>query len=189
MVNTHHKRLLLSILFFLLIAGLIYLLTRKENGGNKPDDVTAEILTKFPKATGYVNDFELIFLPEERRQLDSIMGAHEQQTTDQIAIITFDSAMKGQHTIEQFTMAIGNAWGVGQKGKNNGVVIGIAPSLLQMTIQNGYGIEKIISNAETKAIIDSSFIPEFKKGNYFEGTKNGLIAMIKLINSKRAGIH
>jgi len=80
-------------------------------------------------------------------------------------------------------MEIGNHWGVGQKGKNNGVVIGIAPQLRKIRIENGYGIQKILSDEETKQIIDSLIIPEFRKADYFEGTRKGLMAIIQQISN------
>ena len=54
-----------------------------------------------------------------------------------------------------------------------------------MRIQNGYGIEKMISDAETKEVIDKFFVPSFKNGEYYEGTLIGLSKLIELLNSKK----
>lgn len=87
-------------------------------------------------------------------------------------------------SLEALTQRIGNVWGVGQKETNNGVVIGICPEYRRMTIRNGYGIEKILSNKETKEIIDKYFIPEFKEGKYFEGTITGLEELFQILTKK-----
>jgi len=132
-----------------------------------------------PKPIGYVNDFEKLFTEAERRLMDSTIGMFERRTTMQIAVVTIDSSMTGKEDFDNFTLRILRVWGVGQAGKNNGIVIGISRAYRRIRIQNGYGIEKVLSNAETKVIIDTAFIPLFKKGQYFEGTLNGLQALIR----------
>ncbi|MFT3981561.1 MAG: TPM domain-containing protein [Ferruginibacter sp.] len=137
--------------------------------------------TKLPQPRGYVNDYVNLFTEDQAKYLESIIENHEAETTNQIVIVTFDSAMMGRCRLEEYTLAIGSNWGVGQKEKNNGVVIGISPSLRKMRIENGYGIQKILSDQQTKQLIDSVFIPSFREGAYFEGTKNGLLALIEKI--------
>lgn len=181
-MNSRQIKWILSIALFLFVAGLFYLVQGKTGFFASKKAKANPCGIDFPKATGHVNDFTNLFTPAETHTLDSFIGLHEKETTNQLAIITIDSMMLGKCDIEQYTLEIANEWGVGQKGKNNGVLIGIAPGLRQMRIQNGYGIEKIISNTETKTIIDSFFIPEFKSGNYFKGTINGLSEIIKRLN-------
>lgn len=177
-MNKRQIKWILSVAVFLFVAGLFYM-AQSNTGSSATKKIRANPCEiDFPKATGYVNDFTHIFTPDQIQALDSIIGLHETETTNQIAIITIDSIMLGKCDIEQYTFEIANEWGVGQKGKNNGVLIGIAPALRKIRIQNGYGIEKIMTNEETQIIIDSFFIPQFKKPNYFEGTMNGLNAII-----------
>jgi len=132
-----------------------------------------------PKQIGYVNDFERIYTPEEVEILDSLIADFEKRTTIQIAIITIDTTMMKKEDLDSWTLKVLKTWGVGQKGKNNGILIGISMGYRRIRIQNGYGIEKILSNQETKEIIDKDFIPFFKQSKYFEGTLNGLKALIK----------
>jgi uncharacterized protein len=87
--------------------------------------------------------------------------------------------MQGKCTLQDFATEVGNQWGVGQKEKNNGCVLAISPSQRKIFISNGYGIEKQISNADTKLIVDSTIIPYFKQAKYFEGTKFGIAALMK----------
>jgi uncharacterized protein len=53
-----------------------------------------------------------------------------------------------------------------------------------MRIENGYGIEKLITNSETSNIIYSVFIPYFKKNKYYDGTFNDMLKLIELLNTK-----
>ena len=132
-----------------------------------------------PKPVGYVNDFENILSTSEERYLDSIIRDFENRTTNQIAIITVDTSMVKKTDFDNYILRIFNAWGVGQKEKNNGIVIGFSRSYRMIRIENGRGIEKILSNGETKTIVDSAFIPLFKKGLYFDGVVSGLNAIMQ----------
>lgn len=111
--------------------------------------------------------------------LDSIITAFEKRTTIEIGIITIDTTMMKKSDLDSWTLKVFRAWGVGKKDKNNGILIGISSGHRVIRIQNGYGIEKDLSNAETKEIIDKDFIPFFKASKYFEGTLNGLRALMK----------
>ena len=137
-----------------------------------------------PKPFDYLNDFELLFTESQRKTLDSLLQDFDKRTSIQIAVITIDTTMTTKDSLEAFTLKIGNSWGVGQKDKNNGVVIGISQAYKKISIQNGYGIEKVLTGAETKEIIDTAFIPSFRDAKYFEGTLNGLVALMKVLEQR-----
>jgi len=135
-------------------------------------------LDSVPKATGWVNDFENIFTSKQERKLAQLITDFEKETTVEIAILTLDTAMITNDNFDAFILAVANRWGVGKAGKDNGVVIGISKGLRYISVQNGYGIEKELTDAETKQIIDTRFLPKFKRGKYYKGTKNGLKALM-----------
>lgn len=143
-----------------------------------------KISKSFPPPAGYVSDFDSLYSQTEKDSLEKIIANFEDSTTIQIALIIFKASMLEKDSIEAFTQKIGNAWGVGQKEDNKGVAIGICPECRKVTIQNGYGIEKILSDAETQTIIDKYFIPEFKEGKYFKGTIAGVQALIEILTKK-----
>jgi uncharacterized protein len=134
-----------------------------------------------PPATSYVTDWEDIFTEAQEAQLDSMIANFENKTTIQVAVVTIDSCMTTSDEFDSTTLKIANTWGVGQKDKNNGVVIGISRSLRMMRIQNGAGISPQLNDTDTQQIVDSVFLPYFEKGQFFEGTQAGLNAiMVKL---------
>ena len=136
----------------------------------------------FPiKSLGWTSDYEHIFTSEQISELDSIIGKFEQETTNEIAIITIDSSWTTKERFDSLVLTIANDWGVGKKGLNNGIVIGISTGLRKIRINNGYGIETKLTDAETKKVIDDIILPEFKNGNYFKGTKNGVLALMQKI--------
>lgn len=137
-----------------------------------------------PKPVGFVNDFENIYSDKEEKLLDSLIREFENRTTIQIAVITFDTNMTTADSLDALTLRFANDWGVGQKDKNNGVTIGISSGYRRMRIQNGYGIEKILTDNDTKQIIDTAFIPSFRDAKYFEGTFNGLDALMNILEQR-----
>ncbi|HEY2722469.1 MAG TPA: TPM domain-containing protein [Chitinophagaceae bacterium] len=135
-----------------------------------------------PLRVGYVNDFIRIYTTEEDEILDSMIVSFEKRTSIQIAIITVDTSIVDQQDFDNWTLRVARKWGIGQKDKNNGVLIAICPGYRRMRIQNGYGIEKILSDQETQQIADNDFIPFFKEAKFFNGTKNGLEVLFKKLD-------
>jgi uncharacterized protein len=132
-----------------------------------------------PQPVGWTNDFVHLFSNKEIGSLDSLMNAYEKQTTVEISVATIDSSMLGPIDFEAYTLLMLRTWGLGKKEKNNGILIVIAPDLRRIRIQNGYGIEKFLTNEQTKAIIDTTFTANFKEGKFYKGTKEGILAIIK----------
>lgn len=137
-----------------------------------------------PQPNGRTNDYEGLYTAAEAQQLDSIMAAFERETTIQLCIVTLGTIYTSAEKFEDLALHLANTWGVGQKGKDNGMVICISSGYRQMRICNGYGIEKILSDGETKEIIDNYFVPKFREGEYFQGTVDGLLALVNILKLK-----
>lgn len=123
-------------------------------------------------------DYEKIFTEKDIQILDSIINICWKNAIADIAIVTIDERHTDKAHFDQYVFNNLTGYAQGEYGKNNGIVIAISKQLRQMRIENGYGIEKIMSDVVTKKIIDEYFIPKFKYDNYFEGTLNGLNAII-----------
>ena len=149
----------------------------KKSQSDKTADTKKETST-FPKPTGYVNDFENILTDAEEKELTTLIKELESQTSDQISIVTLTS-LEPYDNIDDYSLDLANYWGIGQKDKNNGILIAIGKELRKIRIQNGFGIEKRLTDAETKRIIDEVMVPEFKNDKYFEGIKKGVEAIIQ----------
>lgn len=149
----------------------------KKSQSNESFSVNSES-TVLPKPVGFVNDFEKILTAQQEMELTKTVKKHEANTTDQIAVVTFKS-LEPYSSIDDYSLDLANYWGVGQKEKNNGVLIALSRGLRKIRIQNGYGIEKRLTDMETKKIIDEIMIPEFKNDKYFEGLKMGIEAIIQ----------
>ncbi len=136
------------------------------------------------RATGWVSDFEKILTEKEVAFFDSIISLHEQQTTNQVALVTCHldtSIIHSASDFSQFSLTLFRKWGVGTKEKNNGIGILISTNLKRIRIEVGYGLETKLTNMEAQNIIDSLILPEFKKGGYFIGISKGLEAILSEI--------
>lgn len=173
-MNLHHmnyKYLFIVCLFL----SFISCGEQKESFPNLAKDHTSDV---FPKPVGFVNDFDSIFSETERADLLKLIKLHEATTTNQIAVITVNDL--GTYTdIEKYSFDLANYWGVGQKDKNNGVLIAIHEPGRKLWIQNGDGIVNKLTDAETSYIIQSKMIPEFRRNDYYKGVHRGVVAIIK----------
>jgi uncharacterized protein len=143
-----------------------------------------EFLKNLPAPSRYVNDYENVFSENEERVLDSLIAAFEAATTIEIALVTLDSTATERDNFDDLTLQIAKQWGVGKKETDNGVLIGVSIGHRKMRIQNGYGIEKILSDSETKEITDNYFIPDIKSGKLYSGTLKGLNQLMRILSTR-----
>ncbi len=137
-----------------------------------------------PAPTGWINDYEKDFNQQQITTLNKLITQFKNETSIQIAIVTIDTTMTDKEKFNNLVLRIAKKWAVGEKGKDNGIVIGFSRLHRLIRISNGYGIEKLISDKETKGIIDQYIIPNFKKDDYYTGTFKGLTELMKLLKTK-----
>lgn len=133
--------------------------------------------SEFPKQKREVNDFEFVFSVEELEKLTIIIGEFEKKTSNKIAIVSIKS-IKSYDDFDKYAVDLSNNWGVGQKGKDNGLTIVFSKTLRKIRISTGTGTQKILSDSFCKSVIDKTMIPKFKNGNYYEGIEKGLSQLI-----------
>lgn len=133
--------------------------------------------SKFPKPIGYVNDFEEIFTVEQKNKLERKLSDYEEQTTNEIAIITINS-IEPYDNFSDYATNLSNDWGVGKVDKDNGLTIVISTNLKQIRISTGNGTEKTVTDEIRQNIIEQIIIPDFKNGNYYDGIVKGLAKLI-----------
>jgi uncharacterized protein len=129
-----------------------------------------------------VNDFAAIFNQNEWTQLEQKLRNYHDTTSTQFYIITVKD-LQG-FDIADYAARIGESWGIGQKGKNNGAIILIKPRIGnergQANISVGYGLEEVITDALSKRIIEREMIPYFQEGDYYGGINAATTVMINL---------
>ncbi len=130
----------------------------------------------FPALTGRVVDQAHVLSPETQAQLTQSLGALETKTSRQLIVVTLPS-LNG-YDIADYGYQLGRAWGVGQKGLDNGVLFIIAPSEHKVRIEVGYGLEPIITDALSNQILQRQVLPEFRKGDVQGGVVAGVQALV-----------
>jgi uncharacterized protein len=132
-----------------------------------------------PDPIGLVNDFENILNESQENELEVVLENTYEQIGVQFALVTLPENQVGGKDFFLYTLDLANFWGVGEAGKDNGVLIAISKSLRSIRIQLGYGVEPYISDEETRAVINDQVIPFLKKSDYYEGSMaavKGIIA-------------
>ena len=124
-------------------------------------------LPERPQPARLVNDLAGVLRPEEAQELERKLNTYNDSTSTQIAIVIIRSV--GVYEIADFAQRIGQKWGVGQKDKNNGIMLLVATEDRKVTIQTGYGMEERVTDAASKRIIQNVIVPNFKNSNYYAG--------------------
>lgn len=133
----------------------------------------------FPPLTGRVVDTAGLLDAGTEASLTEKLDALEQQTTDQVVVVTLPS-LQGE-TIETFGFQLGRHWGIGQKEKNNGAILIVAVKERKVRIEVGYGLEGTLTDALIKVIIESAIIPRFKSGDFAGGITAGTTDLISAL--------
>ncbi len=141
---------------------------------------------QFPEPRGYVNDFAGVLDDSSIRQMEGLISALQRETGAEIAVVTVES-ISPYASIEQYSVELAQEWGVGEEGKDNGVLILLAMEERRFRIEVGYGIEGIIPDGLAGAIMDESMLPEFRNGNFGAGMLKGVQAVAGII-AEDAGV-
>jgi uncharacterized protein len=135
-----------------------------------------------PYLSGRVVDNAEVLKATTRERVSAILKAHEQATGNQIAVLTVPTI--GDESIEQFASKVFDTWKLGQKGKDNGVLLVIAPKDRKLRIEVGYGLEGMLTDAAASRIIRNVITPQFKAGDFDKGVADGVDAIIGVLTGK-----
>ncbi|NPA73834.1 MAG: TPM domain-containing protein [Epsilonproteobacteria bacterium] len=133
----------------------------------------------FPKLTGRVVDEAGILSPKTKEELSKKLALFENNTSNQVVVVTLKS-LQGD-SISDFGYQLGRHWGIGQKGKDNGVLLIVAPKEKKVRIEVGYGLEGTLTDAMASLIIKNKILPYFKKGDFDKGVSEGVDAILGVI--------
>lgn len=133
-----------------------------------------------------VNDYTGTLTGAQAEAMERKLVAYDDSTSTQILVMLVND-LQG-YTIEQYATEIGHSWGVGQQGKDNGVVILVKPKTGnergQVNISPGYGMEEYVTDATAQRIIENEMIPAFKENDYYTGIDNAVNVIMDLCSGK-----
>lgn len=125
------------------------------------------LFPKQPEPPQLVNDFTGTLSTAETKWLEDKLVAFDRSTSNQVSIVMVQSI--AGNDISDYATALGRQWGIGQKGKNNGVLILVSMQSHDIHIAPGYGLEGALPDVLCKQIIEHEIVPDFKQGYYYDG--------------------
>src|SRR5215475_11472007 len=141
-------------------------------------DASAE--PSFPALTGRVVDQAQILDAAARSRIDGKLEQLEGKTGNQLVVVTLRS-LQG-YDIADYGYRLGRSWGIGQKGKNNGAILLVAPNERRVRIEVGYGLEGTITDAVSRLIIENAILPRFRTGDFAGGIERGVDDLVLLLS-------
>jgi uncharacterized protein len=129
-----------------------------------------------------VTDFTNTLSGEQQRSLESALVAFNDSTSTQIAVVIMKSV--GSYDISDYATQLLTRWGIGQKAKNNGILILVAKDDRKVFIATGHGIEGALPDALCKRIVNNDIVPNFKSGNFYEGIAAGVGSIMGLVKGE-----
>ena len=137
-----------------------------------------------PYLSGRVVDDAELLSPEASERVGTLLREHEARTGNQVVVLTTPS-VEGE-SIEEYALKVFNTWKLGQKGKDNGVLVVIVPRERRMRIEVGYGLEGTLTDAAASRVIRDVMAPRFKAGDFNGGIEQGVTSVIAQLEGKGA---
>jgi uncharacterized protein len=131
------------------------------------------------KAAGFVNDFANIISAQDKQAIEVKLQSLKDSTNAEVAVVTVASL--GGDTVENYAVKLFQEWGIGVKGKDNGLLILVAPNEREARIEVGYGWESVITDLQAGQIVRNVMVPAFKDNDYSGGISDTVDAVVAVI--------
>lgn len=139
-----------------------------------------------PKPALYFNDYAGLASPQRAAAFNRRLEQFERDTSNQFLVAIFPS-FDSASSVEDYTVRVAESWQVGQKGKNNGVVLFLFMAQHKVYVQVGYGLEGALPDALCHQIIENEIKPRFRAGDYDGGLDSALNAIIAAAKGEYRG--
>lgn len=168
------KKFLLPFLYLLIFSCYVFADTTSYTVETVPDPKQS--------GTGYISDPGALLNDNTRSEIHTLLAQLEQKTSDQVAVVMLNSI--GDAVPKDFAYTLFNKWGIGVKGKNNGLLILMVMDQRRVEFETGYGMESVLPDALCKRIQTNYMVPRFKEGNYDQGMLDGIKAITDILQNK-----
>ena len=165
MMILKNRRIRLSLIYLLLVI-LSGFMARAED----------KIYPDRPDPPRLVNDFAHVLNDNEAAQLEQKLDDFDRNTSTQITVVTIKNL--GGYDVEEYSVQVFNRWGIGQKGKNNGVLLLVSMDDHKAWITVGKGLEGVLTDAKSGQIFRNELQPNFRQGKYYDGLARSADAII-----------
>lgn len=135
------------------------------------------------RPASWVNDYAQILSAAEKTTLDDMLNGLEKRSSNQIFIALFDRLPEDQY-LEDFVVKLYDKWRPGLPDQDNGILMVIFIQDRKIRIEVGYGLEDVVTDAQAGTLIRSVIAPQFRQGNYYQGLRAALEALIPAVEGK-----
>ncbi|MDP3749406.1 MAG: TPM domain-containing protein [Phenylobacterium sp.] len=135
---------------------------------------------KFPPLTGRVVDGANLLSPSAEQELTAELADLEAKTGRQLVVATVPD-LQG-YEIEDYGYQLLRTWGIGDKERDDGTILIVAPTARKVRIEVGYGLEPVLTDALSSLIIQQRILPAFKSGKMEDGVVDGTRAIIQQLS-------
>jgi uncharacterized protein len=129
-----------------------------------------------------VTDLTGTLAPSQRETLEQELRTFEARKGSQIAVLIVPTTQP--EAVEQYSIRVAEAWKLGRKGVDDGVLLLVAKQDRELRIEVGYGLEGVIPDAVAKRVISEIIIPYFKQGDFYGGIHAGVARLIRLVDGE-----
>ncbi len=126
----------------------------------------------YPALTGRIVDNANLISYEDRAAIEAELAGLESQSTDQVAVVTVPS-LDG-YEIEDYGVGLARSWGIGQQGKDNGILLIVAPNERKVRIEVGRRLEPLMTDTMSRLIIENAILSKFRRGDFSGGIRDGV---------------
>jgi uncharacterized protein len=146
-----------------------------------PGRLQAEVAV--PPLKAAVTDLTGTLTAQQSADLDARLKAWAQQKGSQVAVLIVPTTKP--ETIEQFSIRVAEAWKIGRKGSDDGVIVVVAKEDRSVRVEVGYGLEGAIPDAIARRIVEEIIVPRFRGGDFYGGLSEGVTSIIKLVEGEK----
>jgi uncharacterized protein len=144
---------------------------------------TARADVPVPPLKARVTDLTGTLNAQQKTELESRIAAYEARRGSQIAVLLLPTTKPEE--IEQYSIRVAEAWKIGRKGVDDGLILVVAKDDRRLRIEVGYGLEGAIPDSVAKRVIDERITPRFRDGDFYGGVRDGVEQLIKLAEGEK----
>lgn len=147
---------------------------------------SADLFAQVIAPTGaWVVDQPDLLTPAQERELSADLARYEEESSTQIVVVILNS-LNGQDA-GVYATELGQKWGVGQDGQDNGIVLLVSSSDRKMFIATGYGVEASVTDAQAGRIIRDTMAPRFRNGQFYDGIRDATEELVAATSGEFQG--
>lgn len=174
-IKSNTKIISLVLIFWVILGSVILVSILKENDKK-------EVTQLVPPLKSSVTDLTSTLSSDERAVLEQKLAEFDGRKGAQIAVLIVPTTQP--ETIEQYASRVSEAWKLGRKSANDGVLLLLAKNDHQLRIEVDHGLERALNDATAKRIIEDVIVPKFRSGDFFSGISGGVTTIIAQLEVK-----